>query len=137
MPIYIQWRWNENTKSFLVIFHFFDDLRRENLRIKKKTGIWETLHPQKEAWMTWAPTHVEIGLLADLLLYANIINGLSVPEKEKLRTKLLSMEEIAFTDLKAYWTHDSKTDEDIILVELNPQYIEYLRKLLKPYISKP
>ena len=42
----------------------------------------------REAWMTWAPSHPELGLLMELLSYANIINGLKETEKRKLRVGL-------------------------------------------------
>lgn len=38
--------------------------------------------------MTWAPSHPELGLLSELLSYANIINGLKPYERRKLRRKL-------------------------------------------------
>jgi len=85
MPILVQWKWVERTTSFLVIFHFFDDYSNPNLRIQKKSGTMEGFYPQKEAWMTWAPSHVELGMLRELLRYANIVGGLKESEKRKLR----------------------------------------------------
>ena len=36
MPIFVQWEWKGRTKSFLVIFHFYDDFSKPNLRMKMK-----------------------------------------------------------------------------------------------------
>ena len=94
MPVFVEWQWKERTKSFLVIFHFYDDFSRPNLRIKKyEKGHLIVLTPNKaivpkEAWMTWAPSHPDLALLTELLSYANIVNGLKEFEKRDLRTKL-------------------------------------------------
>jgi hypothetical protein len=79
MPIFVQWKFKNDKKSktFLVIFHFVDDFSKPNLRMKE-----HILQPEGRSVMTWAPSHVEIALFGDLLLYANIINGLS--EKAKM-----------------------------------------------------
>jgi len=94
MPVFVEWQWKEGTKTFLVIFHFYDDFSRPNLRIKKyeKGHLW-MLKPNKavaprKAWMTWAPSHPDLALLTELLSYANIINGLKEFEKRDLGTKL-------------------------------------------------
>lgn len=42
----------------------------------------------KRSVTTWAPTHVEIGLLSELLAYANIINGLKPWKREELKSGL-------------------------------------------------
>jgi len=145
MPIFVQWIWKERTKSYLVIFHFFDDYSKPNLRItKKKYRFMEHLHyPQNKAWMTWAPSHVELGLLGELLRYANIVDGLSETEKGKLRNVL---EGKAFEDIWSlrnelpedkiiFLDYEPVTGESIFVVELCIEYVDYLRKLLKPYIS--
>jgi len=99
MPILVQWKWVEKAKSFLVIFHFFDDYSNPNLRIQKKSGLWERIYPQKEAWMTWAPSHVELGMLGELLRYANIVDGLKESEKRELRDVLEGLSSDSVHDL--------------------------------------
>lgn len=87
MPILVQWKWEERTKTFLVIFHLYDDYSQPNIRLKKKTfkdGKSEFERPT----ITWAPSHLEIGLLSELLGYANIINGLKEGGKRELRRDL-------------------------------------------------
>ena len=37
MPTYVRWEWKERTKTFLVIFYFFDDKSSSNLRFRLKT----------------------------------------------------------------------------------------------------
>lgn len=100
MPTLIRWKWEEKTKSFLVIFYLYDDFSKPNLRFVEKDlshfkefpqarffnlfsnndAPSEEIHrPIKMQFMTWAPSHRELALLSDLLHYANMINGL--PEK--------------------------------------------------------
>jgi hypothetical protein len=94
MPVFVEWKWQERFKSFLVIFHFYDDFSRPNLRVKKyeKGHLFMARHSKvlsaRKAWMTWAPSHPELALLTELLSYANRINGLKEFEKGELRTKL-------------------------------------------------
>jgi len=94
MPVFVEWKWQERFKSFLVIFHFHDDFSRPNLRVKKyeKGRLFMARHSKvlsaKKAWMTWAPSHPELALLTELLSYANRINGLKEFEKGELRAKL-------------------------------------------------
>jgi len=182
MPIFVQWKWIERTNpSFLVIFHFYDDFSRSNLRIKKYSptsityedqGITytdssypmiithkdlsegETIIPQK-AWMTWAPSHLELALLSELLSYANMINGLKATEKRKLKNKLeAKVDTILPCGREAYYIHPdivkgigedkkiaicdeslTKQQEAFICVELCSEYIDCLKRVLKPYIS--
>jgi hypothetical protein len=94
MPIFVQWKWKERTNTFLLIFHFFDDFSKSNLRIKKcEKGRLLMLTPSEivsplKAWMTWSPSHLEMALLTQLLTYANIINGLKGDEKDQLKVDL-------------------------------------------------
>lgn len=89
MPVFVEWKWKERTKTFLVIFHFYDDFSKTNLRIKKcEKGRLLMLTPSEifspsKAWMTWSPSHPDMALLTQLLTYANIINGLKEDEKIK------------------------------------------------------
>ena len=84
MPILVQWKWKERTKSFLVIFHFYDDYSKPNLRLKKRKFISRTTYYEwrqlfylpinepldieiikdkdrefQKPVMTWAPSHPE------------------------------------------------------------------------------
>jgi hypothetical protein len=81
MPIFVQWKFKKST--FLVILHFLDDFSKPNLRMKE-----HILQPEGRSMMTWAPSHVEIALFGELLLYANIINGLSEETKMSLIKEL-------------------------------------------------
>ena len=64
-----------------MIFHFHDDYSKPNIRFKKKfkDGRFEFERPT----ITWAPSHPELGLLSELLSYANIINVLKETEKRE------------------------------------------------------
>jgi hypothetical protein len=101
MPIFIQWKWEEETTTFLVIFHFFDDYIKTNIRFRKKRlesesdkrvyqyypinhGRKSVRPAQFKSVMTWSPSHLELALLSDLLSYANIINGMKEDKKRKL-----------------------------------------------------
>jgi hypothetical protein len=35
MPVFVEWRWQELTKTFLVIFLFNDDFSTPNVRVNK------------------------------------------------------------------------------------------------------
>ena len=147
MPIFARWKWQEKTKSYLLIFRFIDDFSKPNLRIKT--------HPKSHkadlirvADVTWAPTHIELGLLSELLGYANIINGFSETTKRELRKKL----EVTYKDRDTKYINeetlfqlDQIPDKPYTIyvnfkewelwIYVCPEYIEHLRKLLKPYIK--
>lgn len=166
MPVFVEWKWQE-TKSFLVIFHFYDDFSRTNLRMRKfdkgrlvMLTSSAILEPQK-AWMTWSPSHLEIALLSELLSYANIINGLKESRRNEIRLELegkLELLRCGFynTPLDAIMNEEPQSlfdnisrmpDKKIVIyptdsgelssfVELCPEYIDYLKKLLKPYLKQ-
>ena len=180
MPIFVQWKWQEKTKSFLVIFHFFDDYIRYNIRFRKKrfeggkeipaylyfpkehvSFPFTPIEPvQFKTVMTWSPSHIELGLLSELLSYANIINGLKEHERRELKKKF---EGISFEGLKkdiegesvylfdqlkpdvmdkghyvllGYEFDKTKKERWVFCVELCAEYIDHLKKLLKPYLNK-
>jgi hypothetical protein len=106
MPIFVQWKWQEHTRTFLLIIHFDADGSKPNLR-KREMFFSQDGEPMrlyfpfdwvkddiksstyvKRSVTTWAPTHVEIGLLSELLAYANIINGLKPWKREELKSGL-------------------------------------------------
>ena len=39
MPILVQWKWQERGKHFLVIFYFYDDFSKSNLRFKMERVV--------------------------------------------------------------------------------------------------
>jgi hypothetical protein len=102
MPIFVQWKWNEDTLTFLTVFHFFDDYIKTNIRFRTKrleggndgrpAYLYypidhkgkSTRPAQFKSVMTWAPSHPELALLSELLSYANIINGMKENQKRKL-----------------------------------------------------
>jgi len=118
MPIFVEWKWVERTKTFLVVFHFWDDGKTRNLRMRRVEGEFEafetcvdTGEDEKDedgfiplvtcpgiwggpgdsttkAYLTWAPSHPEFCLLTEVLTYANLLNGMKIHDKEKFRTKL-------------------------------------------------
>lgn len=145
MPIFVEWKWQENTSSFIVIFHFIDDYTKSNLRITKN-GFWSYILEQKgvsnKAWMTWAPSHVELAMLADLLHMANIVDGLQDSIKRKMRPLLdgswRTNEEALewaqlFPNIKAWIP---PTTDLPMVAELCEEYIEYLKKIMKIYTNK-
>jgi len=102
MPILVQWKWVERTKTFLVIFHLYDDYSRPNIRLNKKTFKDEGVEFERPT-ITWSPSHPELGLLSELLSYANIINGLKETEKRKLRRDLEIAVDEGNGHLHLYW----------------------------------
>jgi hypothetical protein len=177
MPILVQWKYQEKTKTFLVIFYFYDDGSSSNLRFgtielkrgrqyadmklgdsitlanKSVFGIPEDKMSVKPM-MNWAPSHVELGYLSEVLRYANIIDGLSEIEKENLRLDLeyseanptLGKEYLGDQNhLSEIWDAlESKAQLFCIEptygthyrgVELCSEYIDYLKTVLEPYLK--
>ncbi len=161
MSVFVEWKWKEKTKSFLVVFHFYDDFSKPNLRIKnyEKGYLYVStpfglITPMK-AWMTWSPSHPELALLTELLSYANIINGLKEFEKRHLRTNLDPVitddDELGITaDVTSIENEIGKDKKTVVYLEkpeypteqplhccaeLCPEYIYYLKKVLKPYLK--
>ena len=112
--------------------------------------------------MTWAPSHVELGYLGEVLRYANIIDGLNENEKNDMRPFLAaeseqysifaeatildrfnSNEHMARLRDVLFGKHElyciEKENEEIEIrfrgIELCEEYIEYLREVLKLYMS--
>lgn len=143
MPIFVQWKWMErpDKPSFLVVFHFIDDYSKSNLRTinPKEVHFWNEVR----GWITWAPSHLEEALLADILRYANMVDGLSEYKLRKLRDVLGGKSAKASHNLmkelpdKTHFYHYNSVTHEVktFCVELCPEYIDYLKKVLKPYIS--
>jgi hypothetical protein len=165
MPIFVQWKWNENTLTFLAVFHFFDDYIKTNIRFRRKRleggkdeqrayFYYPVDHKGKptqpfqfKSVMTWAPSHSELGLLSDLLTYANIINGMKEDKKRKL---INILQDPVFKIELAGWAENSAREykkrgrfylisyehdkpEDSYCAELCPEYIDYIKEFLKQY----
>jgi hypothetical protein len=174
MPIFVQWKWVKRTKSFLVIFHFYDDWSKPNLRFKgrkfygqnsfmlacpadEKDSSRTNDFKFEKTVMTWAPSHPELGYLSEILRYANIVDGLSETEKRELRPKIeFAVHEqekngymrIYEEPLKTlcerlpdalgflgYDSIDERLREFHFCVELCPDYIDYLKETLAPYLK--
>jgi len=113
MPIFVEWKWVEKTKTFLAIFHFWDDEKRKNLRMRLEEDGFETCvyagsdeeeegnlipidtlphyilgYPKTKAYLSWAPSHPEFCFLTEILTYANLLNGMKTNEREKFKSKL-------------------------------------------------
>lgn len=202
MPIFVQWKWQEESQTLLLILHFDADGSEANLRNSDMTfakytfsddnrqdyypsqlpmDICQPTDELKKATVylkrrqvaTWAPSHVEIGLMAELLCYANMINGLKPHQRNELRPKLDIMcnvleyakllrlgkigigdeslkknTVIAFANLEllkkatnneAYlvgcdYNYGKRKCENVFCSVLSPEYIDYLKRLLKPYL---
>ena len=114
MPIFVEWKWKEATRTYLVIFHFDDDYSKKNLRTQTmKFEDEKLLNPELRYYTpavlhfasddhfrrkfqirsvtTWAPSHVELALLTEVLTYANLINGLKEETKRALMDKLMML----------------------------------------------
>ena len=162
MPVYVRWQWKEKTKTYLVIFYFFDDLVKSNLRFRlmnvTKSGELLMLEEAEnnpdvtpQSVMTWAPSHVEIALLGDILRYANIIDGLNEAVKRNLREKLeiqSSEKDRYLIDATANWEDFFKGtpaglpmiafvggDDWFLCCKLSTEYIDYLSNAIKPYLK--
>lgn len=189
MPIYVQWKWQENTSTFLLILHFDAVGPEKNLRnrdmgflrvikdtqgqlyipaefvetVRSRAEISSPAYPRdwrKRTVTTWAPSHVEIGLLSELLAYANIINGLKVWERQMLLPALNIVHDIysnesekippcmtprwkflKYCGEKAYLlgrdlNYKTHSEETVFCFELSQDYIDYLKEVLKPYMAE-
>lgn len=171
MPILVQWKWQQKTKTFLVIFHFCDDFSKPNLRTRcmafRGKGPFFMYVPEDMVLsnkrlstksqnvttvVTWSPSHIETGLLSEILSYANVINGFTEETKRRLKVSPIFCD---FTDWKelpdmdkfreqiGYKMHTIGFDEIdketgraklSFCAELCPEYIDYVRGILKPYL---
>lgn len=142
MPVFIEWKWKEKTKTYLVVFHFIDDFSSSNLRLEeqRETTIFFTdsvfTPPQKKTvekpWISWAPSHTEIGVLMDVLRYANIIDGLHYDDKKKLKPYLEAHHIKGNIGDNLFIYHKI---EDCICIQICSDYVDYLKELLKPYLQ--
>lgn len=175
MPIFFQWKWQENTETFLLIFHFDADGSKPNLRKREMAfrdplqnstlffytpldlleGDEEIKDSRRRTVVTWAPSHVEAGLISEMLSYANIINGFKKNTKDELRSKLEMAIMDDFREEDPYNNYQSlknmlkdkvylfgfeknyKNDKYnlVFCTELCPEYINYLKCILKPYMA--
>jgi len=165
MPILVQWKWEEKSKSYLVIFHFYDDFSKPNLRLKRRhlDGFGSTrqffntqsTRVNEPIIMTWAPSHTELALLSDLLHYANVIGGFPEDVRRDIRYDLeiavqeedgtFGVDEVRFADIDrrfpnpyAFFGYDKdKKGAKIAFfcVELSPEYIDYLKEIVKPCLK--
>jgi len=78
MTIFVRWKLESNNQLVL-IFYFYDDYTKPNLRgmVKIITGKFMLQQPELKPIYSWAPSHIEQGLIAELLSFANRINGSS------------------------------------------------------------
>lgn len=176
MPILTRWKWHEKTKSYLVIFYFYDDFSRPNLRFGERQLTFFKDAPMQlfdydiagkhdenvlpvaklvvKPIITWAPSHRELALLSDLLHYANMISGFSEEIRRDLRYdleitvsaghNLFELDEKRIEDLDKRFKNPrflvgreknkKGTLETFFCIELSPEYLEYLRDIVKPYI---
>lgn len=185
MPILVQWKWQEKSKTFLVIFHFYDDFSKPNLRCKMEriadkavysvqSGVdfrlatKKLIHPRArdnfdtaipKPVLTWAPSHVELGYLSEILRYANIIDGLDKNQKENLRPflaaesfeydveqqyidgfcankKLEKLRDVLFEKRELFCFEKENDEIEFIFrgIELCLEYIDYLGEILKLFL---
>jgi hypothetical protein len=147
MPIFVEWKWIERTQTLLVVFHFWDNNQKENLRMRIKEYDYEQIadadwekessasddeftsivtcpeasfgqkYPKTGAYLSWAPSHPEFCLLTEVLTYANLINGLRPHLRRKIREKLQGR-------LTKYVSeYDGKT---YVSISLHSELIEFL-----------
>lgn len=165
MPIFVQWQWKEHTNTFLAIFHFWDDGRKSNLRIRTDSLGFETLTSlaserkeefvvavslpsyllppaRMDVFMTWAPSHPEFCFLTEVLTYANLINGLGEHEKRRLRpllegrgTQRIDQFEIDAELMESMPEGTMVVFTEGVCFEVCAKYIDYLKKLLTPYLK--
>ena len=136
MPIYIQWDWKEKTRTFLVVFHFFDDFSAPNLRATMEEVIEFKDKTKKTPYLTWAPSHYELGLFSDVLSCANIINGFNYGQKIRIKILLQNKHDEYYVPdgcrmLVSCDFENGKKKYSYGLIELNATYVNFLKDLFK------
>jgi hypothetical protein len=110
---------------------------------------YDLSYPRTNAYLSWAPSHAQFCLLTEVLTYANLINGLKPHIRKRLRFKLQGLinEKMCTDKNRDHFLIDyellsnmgkkaivSFSGQDYLSFEVCQEYIEYLRKLIKPYI---
>lgn len=83
--------------------------------------------------ITWAPTHVEIGILSELLCYANILNGLKKEQRRTLRTGLQFWVEEEIKEFMMEADKINREGNDEKLQEYVARYRENAESLIKTF----
>jgi hypothetical protein len=130
--IKFEWKWIDRTSTYLLVFHFIPDGTFNNSRLEiDKNGNMLTLD------YSWAPTHVEQGLVSELLSLANALNGLKLERRIALKDKL---SEVACSDLSIpchYWRHGDTEYEPFThwvthqQHPLHPLLVKHFSKLIR------
>jgi hypothetical protein len=107
------------------------------------------LYSKTSTYLSWAPSHSEFCLLTEVLTYANLINGLKPDLRKIIKEKLQG---IGVSDNQCEEPFDHiAIDSDLLTVmpensiisfshqrglsfEVRLEYVEYLRKIIKPYM---
>ncbi|HSV50263.1 MAG TPA: hypothetical protein VLH35_08090, partial [Candidatus Acidoferrales bacterium] len=69
-------------------FFYFSEDMKGRLMSEAFEEDFDRTRLKSRSIITWAPTHVETGVLAELLCYANIINGFKKEKRHSLRAYL-------------------------------------------------
>jgi hypothetical protein len=109
--ICFEWQWIPKTKTYLLIF-WLHPTDYGNLRARLDGG--DTLE------ITWAPTHVEQGLISELLSIANRLNGLKEYQKCEIKPLLT---------IRAFMT-ENPIDYDTTGFSLTEQSVNFLKNLI-------
>jgi len=126
----------------------------ENISKKEFTSVMTVpfcglTYPRTNAYLSWAPSHAEFCLLTEVLTYANLINGFKPPNRRKLRSKLQGIKTIGIQDGKELVNYEVDSEllaamprnsivsfagQECFSFEIRLEYVEYLRKLVRPFI---
>ena len=102
-----------------------------------------------DTYLSWAPSHAEFCLLTELLTYANLLNGLKPTVRREIRSKLEGksiikeiegqkyMHFLLDTELLKKMQEESMVSfagQEGISFEVCLQYVEYIRKLIEPFL---
>lgn len=125
------------------------EILEENFVAVMTAPYYNLSYPRTKAYLSWAPSHAQFCLLTEVLTYANLINGLKPHIRKKLKFKLQGMlnEKMCTERNRDHFLIDydmlskmgdkaivSFSGQDYLSFEVCQEYIEYLRKLIKPYI---
>ena len=94
VDIEFKWEWKKDFESYMLILYFNCEGKDSHIRTERCYGT-----KQKHHTFSWGPRHDELGLIAHLLFYANILNGYKKSKKQSLRNKLIKNARAIFASL--------------------------------------
>jgi len=138
-------------EGFVFVANVYEeDMKYEFASVETLPHHFALPYPRTSAYLSWAPSHPEFCFLTEVLTYANLINGQKPNRRRNLRAKLegkaskvKDKEGYEYTDYEVHsellhFMSEKRmavfTESKGISFEVCLEYLEYLRKILKPFL---